>query len=187
VEHGAQVLAPFRALGMPVVDMVRPMRYPELFPPDDQSYHPTAVGRTMFLKHVDRVSAETILDYLRQSDAVMRVAQLRVLGGAMSRVPSMATAFAHRDRPILANVAAFYDGAEDRHTREAWTVEFANALHQGDDAAYVAFVGLEGPARVRAAYPPPTWQRLADVKQRYDPSNLFRMNQNITPHGGAHS
>jgi FAD/FMN-containing dehydrogenase len=185
VERGTEVMAPFRALATPVVDMVRPMRYPELFPPDDPSYHPTAVGRTMFLDHVDRLVAETILDYLRQSDASMRVAQLRVLGGAMARVPSMATAFAHRDRRILANVASFYEGSEDRNKREEWTVEFANALNQGDAAAYVAFVGTEGDARVRAAYPPPTWQRLANVKRRYDPTNLFRMNHNIKPHGSA--
>lgn len=185
VERGTEVLARFRGLAAPVVDMVRPMRYPELFPPDDPSHHPTAVGRTMFLDHVDRVAAETILDSLRQSDAVMRVAQLRVLGGAMARVPSTATAFAHRDRRILANVASFYEGSEDRPKREAWTVEFANALNQGDAAAYVAFVGAEGDARVRAAYPPPTWQRLANVKRRYDPGNVFRMNHNIKPHGSA--
>ena len=44
---GARAIAPFRALAEPVADMVRPMRYPEIFPPDDASYHPTAVGRTM--------------------------------------------------------------------------------------------------------------------------------------------
>jgi FAD/FMN-containing dehydrogenase len=182
-ERGREVMAPFRALATPLVDMVRPMRYPELFPPDDPSYHPTAVGRTMFLDRVDEGVAETILDYLRRSDASLRVAQLRVLGGAMARVPPDATAFAHRQCRIMATVAAFYDGAGDRHNKQAWTADFSRALHQGQEGAYVAFVGDEGAGRIRAAYPGPTWDRLAAVKARYDPSNVFRMNQNVLPDG----
>jgi FAD/FMN-containing dehydrogenase len=57
----------------------------------------------------------------------------------------------------------------------------AAALHQGDDGAYVNFLGDEGPERVRQAYPGPTWDRLVEVKRRYDPDNLFRRNQNIPP------
>ena len=104
----------------------------------------------------------------------MRVAQLRVLGGAMARVPVEATAFAHRQRRMMANVAAFYERPEDRPVHEAWVDEFAAALRQGDHGAYVNFLGDEGPARVRAAYPGPTWDRLVEVKRRYDPDNLFR-------------
>ena len=52
----------------------------------------------------------------------------------------------------------------------------------GDDrAAYVNFINDEGPSAVRDAYPPATWERLAAVKARYDPTNLFRGNQNIPP------
>ena len=135
----------------------------------------------MFTNTVDRPVAETILEFLGKSDASMRVAQLRVLGGAMARVPADATAFAHRDCRILINVAAFYNGAADRPVREAWVAAFASALHQGDDGAYVAFVGDEGETRVRAAYPNSTFERLAAIKARYDPENFFRLNQNITP------
>jgi FAD/FMN-containing dehydrogenase len=109
----------------------------------------------------------------------MRVAQLRVLGGAMARVAADATAFAHRDARILVNVAAFYTGAADKPIREAWVKEFSSALHQGNDGAYVSFLGDEGRERVRAAYPGATWTRLAAVKQQYDPSNLFRLNHNV--------
>ena len=59
--------------------------------------------------------------------------------------------------------------------------DFAGALRQGDGGAYVGFLGDEGEARVREAYPGSTWERLAAVKGRYDPSNLFRLNQNIPP------
>jgi FAD/FMN-containing dehydrogenase len=181
VDAGTRAVAPFRAAAAPVVDMVKPMSYPELFPPEDHSYHPLAVARTMFIDRFDRSVAETILDYLRRSDASMRVAQLRVLGGAMGRVPADATAFAHRDARILVNVAAFYTGAEDKPIRQAWVQEFSSALHQGNDGAYVNFLADEGRERVRAAYPGATWNRLAAIKQQYDPSNLFRRNHNVAP------
>ncbi len=180
-EAGARAIAPLRALATPLVDMVRPMRYPEIYPPEDESYHPKAVARTLFIDHVDRSVATTIVDYLQRSDASLRVAQLRVLGGAMARVPADATAFAHRTSRILVNVAAFYDGPDDRPRRDAWVKEFSAALHQRDAGAYVAFLANEGEARVRAAYPGSTWDRLEAVKARYDPDNLFRLNQNVAP------
>jgi len=180
-EAGERALAPFRALATPIVDMVKPMPYPEIYPPEDDSYHPTALTRTMFVDAIDRDVAETILDHLEASDASVRVAQLRVMGGAMARVPAEATAFAHRPSRIMVNVAAFYEGPEDRTVREAWVFEFAAALQQGDTGAYVNFLGDEGEARIRDAYPGPTWDRLAAIKARYDPTNLFRLNQNISP------
>jgi FAD/FMN-containing dehydrogenase len=99
----------------------------------------------------------------------------------MSRVPSDATAFAHRNRRIMVNVAAFYDGLDDKAVRETWVTEFAAALRQGEASAYVNFLGEEGEARVHEAYPASTWARLEAIKTRYDPTNLFRMNQNIPP------
>jgi FAD/FMN-containing dehydrogenase len=178
---GQRAIAPFRALAVPLADLVHPMPYPEMFPPDDPSYHPTAIGRTMFMDSIDRGVAETIVRTLNESDASLRVAQLRVLGGAVARVPANATAYAHRKSRIMVNVAAFYDGANDKPAREKWVTEFVAALHQGDDGAYVNFLDDEGEARVRAAYPGSTWDRLAAIKRRYDPGNLFRLNQNIPP------
>jgi FAD/FMN-containing dehydrogenase len=101
----------------------------------------------------------------------------------MARVPADATAFAHRSRRIMTNVAAFYDGPQDRAEKAAWAGDFAAALRQGDGGMYVGFVGDEGDAGVRAAYPAATWDRLAAVKARYDPENLFKLNQNIRPAG----
>ena len=95
------------------------MPYPELFAPDDESYHPLAVAQTLFVDVIDLGVAKTIMEFLHASDASMRVAQLRVLGGAMARVPADATAFAHRASRIMVNVAAFHEGPEDRPVREA--------------------------------------------------------------------
>jgi FAD/FMN-containing dehydrogenase len=178
---GERTLAPFRALATPIVDMVRPMPYPEIYPPEDASYHPTAIAHTLFLESVDRDVAETIVDHLRSSDATMRVAQLRVLGGEMARIPDDATAFAHRSSRILVSLATFYEGPHDRPAREAWLTDFAAALRQRDDGAYVNFLVDESEERVRAAYPGSTWDRLRAIKRRYDPTNLFRLNQNIPP------
>jgi len=182
VDEGERAVAPFRALAEPIADMVKPMRYPEMYPPEEGDYRPTAAARTLFVDAIDRDVAQTIVEYLRASDAMMRVAQLRVLGGAMARVPAEATAFAHRSSRIMVNVAAFYEGPEDRARRKAWVTDFAAALRQeGDGGAYVNFLGDEGEERVREAYPGSTWERLVEIKRRYDPTNLFRLNQNIPP------
>lgn len=180
-EAGERALAPFQALAAPIVDMLKPIPYPEIYPPDSDDYHPLAISKTMFVDTIDTAVAETIVRHLEASDAAMRVAQLRVLGGAMARVPADATAFAHRTSRIMVNVASFYEGPEDRDRRAAWVDGLAAALRQGDDGAYVNFLADEGEERIRAAYPGSTWDRLVAIKGRYDPTNLFRLNQNIPP------
>ncbi len=166
VAAGQRAVAPLRALASPIADLVRPLPYPAIYPPDEQGDHPTAVAHTMFVDRVDHQVAATIVEYLQASDAPVRVAQLRVLGGAMARVPAQATAFAHRASKIMVNVAAFSQGPADRAVRQAWVGDFAAALRQDDPGAYVGFLGEEGPARVRQAYPGPTWQRLAAIVTR---------------------
>ena len=180
-EAGERVIAPFRALATPIVDMVKPGRYPEMYPPDDPNYHPIASGRTLFMDSVDRRVAELILEHLESSTAMMRVTQLRVLGGAMARVPVDATAFAHRRSRIMANVAALYESTEQAPLYEPWVTDFAAALQQSDTGAYVNFLVDEGESRIRDAYPGKTWDRLRAIKRRYDPTNLFHRNQNIPP------
>ena len=139
----------------------------------------------MFMDRSTATMAATIVAQLEASDASMRAVQLRVLGGAIARVPADATAYAHRSSPIMVNVAAFYDGPEDRPRRAGVGGRHSAALDQGESGAYVNFVGDEGPERVHAAYPAGTWERLAAVKVRYDPENLFRRNQNVPPAGSS--
>src|SRR5215208_1892466 len=182
VEAGDRAIAPFQGLAEPIADMVKPMPYPEIYPPEEEDYHPIGSGRTMFLETIDGAVAQTIVDHLQNSSAQMAVAQIRVLGGAMARVPAEATAFAHRGSRIMVNVAALYEHSDEAAVYEPWVTDFAAALHQGGEVgAYVGFLGEEGEARVRDAYPGSTWKRLAEIKDRYDPTNLFRLNQNIPP------
>jgi hypothetical protein len=180
-----RAIAPFRSLATPIADMVKAQPYVAMYPPEDPNYRPTAVSRTMFVDSIDLARAELIVDYLSKSDAPMRVAQLRALGGAASRVPADATAYAHRSKAMLVNVAAFYQGEGERDARKAWATRFARALQPNDDSAYVGFLTDDGQARIRAAYPGATWDRLTKVKAAYDPTNLFRLNQNIPPKSSA--
>jgi FAD/FMN-containing dehydrogenase len=182
VEDGEQFVNRLRKLAPPIADMVRSMPYPEIYPPEMEDYHPVAASRTMFADTFDRNVAVSILEHLEGSTALMAVTQLRALGGAMARVPAGATAFAHRSRSIMANVAAIYDDPDQREQHEEWVADLASAV-AGDPGAYVGFLGHDGPARIREAYPDSTWDRLLDVKRRYDPSNLFRLNLNIPSNG----
>lgn len=180
VEAGQQAIAPFRALATPLADMIQPMPYAQMYPPDEEEYHPIGASRNLFMDEIDEEAARRMVAYLETSTALMAVVQIRVLGGAMARVPVDATAFAHRQRRIMVNVAALVESQEQLAVHEARVREIAAALQQGP-GVYVNFVGDEGAARVREAYPGATWERLVAVKTRYDPTNLFRLNQNIPP------
>ncbi len=179
-EAGLAAVAPFRALATPIADMIRPMTYPELYVAAEGP-NLKAVTRNMFLDHVDRATGEAIVDRLSKGTSMIRAAQIRVLGGAVSRVPNDATAYGHRDRRILINVVAAYMNPAETPTHAAWVAETAGALDQGITGAYVNFISDEGLAAGRAAYPDATWDRLAKIKSRYDPKNLFHRNQNVPP------
>jgi FAD/FMN-containing dehydrogenase len=180
-EAGERAVAPFRELAEPLADMLKEMPYPGIYMEEEGDFHPIASDRTMFLDRVDEDVATTILDRISSSDAMMAAAQFRVLGGAMARVPADATAFAHRASKIMVNVAALYEQVDDRPRYEEWVQAFADAIRQDDQGAYVNFLEDEGEERVRAAYPGATWDRLREIKRRYDPTNLFHLNQNIPP------
>jgi hypothetical protein len=180
---GERAMAPFRALAEPIADLLRPMPYPEMFaePEGAGDYRPKAIDRTFFMQRVDLADAQAMIEALNASDAPLRAVQLRVLGGAMARVPADATAFAHRQARIMAVVVSFFEGDNDFSVRRVWVQKLAATLDQGVPGAYVNFLGEAGEEGVHRAYPPSTWDRLAAIKARYDPMNVFRLNQNIPP------
>jgi FAD/FMN-containing dehydrogenase len=178
---GERAVAPFRALATPLADLVKPMPWLEIYQPEDESYRPMVIQYTTFKDRIDGADAKTMVDFLASSDATLRAVQLRVLGGAVARVPVEATAYAHRERRVMTHLVNFYDGTpEDRAVRQTWIDDFSRAIGYGT-GAYVNFLMTEGPDRIRMAYPDPTWDRLVALKGRYDPTNLFRLNQNIPP------
>ena len=76
-------------------------------------------------------------------------------------------------------LGALFERADDTPEHEAWLSSLAAAMRDGAPGVYVNFLADEGEARVREAYPDATWDRLVEVKRRYDPTNLFRLNQNV--------
>jgi FAD/FMN-containing dehydrogenase len=178
---GERALAPFRAMARPIHDGLQAMRYPALYEEPGEAPKPVAMAvQSRFMDVLDHATAEAVLDHLHASTAPMSVAQFRVLGGAVARVPVQATAFAHRDRRMMVAVAAAYDVAEAAPEHEAWVAGLAGALPTAS-GAYVGFLADEGADAVRAAYPGATGDRLRRVKATWDPANRFRLNQNVLP------
>ncbi|WP_326653164.1 MULTISPECIES: FAD-binding oxidoreductase [unclassified Streptomyces] len=181
-EEGEKVIGRFRAIVPPLADMVQAMPYTGMFPPADPLEHPISVSRNMFIDQVDRETAELILERVTASSAMVAGAQLRVLGGAMARVPNDATAFAHRQSKIMAHLSAIYADAAEADVHATWVDEFMTAMRQSDSGAYVNFIMDVTQEQIRnAVFPGATGERLAQVKAKYDPTNLFRSNHNITP------
>ncbi len=184
---GEKAMEPFRSLATPIADMLKPMPYPEMFqeepvPEGGEPYRPKVVEHPMFLSNLDEPAAQAIVDAIAGSDAPLKAVQLRVLGGAMARVQADATAFAHRQAKVMAQVVCFYNGPDDYAAREAWVRDLVAAIGDDTPGAYVNFIGgAGGTERIGDAYPRATYERLAEIKGRYDPTNLFHLNQNIPP------
>jgi FAD/FMN-containing dehydrogenase len=180
-EAGERAIAPIRALATPLADMVRPIRYPEIYEGPEGPRPAIDGGTNVLVDGLSPGAGETILEHLETSTAQIPAAQLRVLGGAMARVPDDATAFGYRGAKLMVNVAAMDESPEEGPEHKAWASSLATALSDGTAAAYVGFLGDEGEQGVRRAYPPSTLDRLNQVKHQYDPDDLFRLNENIRP------
>lgn len=180
-DAAARALEPFRALATPLFDTVKSGPFLDLYQGGGGSPPGLPELRTLFVDRVSEDDAQTIVGFLTESDSLMRAVQIRVLGGAINRVPAQQTAYAHRNSQIMVNLVNFYQDTAEQPRRRKWADDLMGALRQSDSGAYVNFIGAEGPERVRAAYPGATWERLRRIKRQYDPQNLFHRNQNIPP------
>lgn len=184
LDAGQRALAPLRTLAgqTPLADTTGPTPYPSLYDLTamSASSRPHAL-RNAYLRELSDETIEIVLDFVGRATSPLGTVALRELGGAMARVPVDATAFAHRDKAFY--IAADNAWDDDVHTERhvAWTDDFWAAVAPHTDGAYAGFMGDEGDDRVRAAYPPATYARLAAIKRRYDPGNLFRLNPNVRP------
>jgi hypothetical protein len=181
--EGEMALAPLRALATPVVDTVGVMPYPEIYRLTEFAAAPHAASiRSMFAHDLSDATLDAALAAMEHASSPFSLIQFRGLGGAMARVDSDATAFAHRDQQyFLAIIGLWLDAAEDGTVHTAWTESLWNEIRHEASGVYVNFLENEGPDRVRDAYPAATYARLAKIKQHYDPENLFRFNQNVLP------
>jgi FAD/FMN-containing dehydrogenase len=184
---GEKAIAPIRTLATPIADMVRPIRYPEMYAGPAAPHPAFSVGTNLLVDELSAGGAETILAHLATAPAAIAQVQVRVLGGAIARVADGATAFGHRRAKLMVNIEAIDKRVEKRAEDQTWAVGVAEALSGGvTTPAYVGFIGEEGEDGVRRAYPPATLKRLAQVKRRYDPDNLFHLNLNIAPDRRSH-
>ncbi len=182
-EAAQKALAPFRALAAPLADLVAPGSYSNLYMLDPPSgMRPMVTVRSRFTERFGIEQARALVDAAESCDAPMKMAQIRVLGGAHAWVHPDATAFAHRsDRFMVSFLSMYGGGPEMIEAQERWASEAIGAAAPGSDSAYVNFVGAQEQAGRDIAYPAATLARLRQVKRRYDPENLFRLNTNITP------
>jgi FAD/FMN-containing dehydrogenase len=181
-EAGQAALDPFRKLAEPLFELVMPMPYPgiyQMLAEAEKRAHGS--HRSRFLTKIDDDAVDAMLSAMAATTSPAAMVQIRALGGAMARVPADATAFAHRDAPIMVIIVNLYEDPATEPIHAAWTVALFDALAPNASGVYANFLEVEGEARILSAYPGGAYERLAEVKRRYDPSNLFQLNQNIRP------
>jgi FAD/FMN-containing dehydrogenase len=180
--NGQAAIEPFRQVATPMAEMVAPMPYPGIYEfTKQEGEHGPFVTRSVFLETLDEAAIDTILDAHAAPSGPFSMTQIRILGGAMADVPADATAFAHRDAHVMVAILAIYQDPAETPVHEAWAARYFAALQPAATGVYSNFLEDEGEGRIRDAYPEATYARLADVKRRYDPSNVFHRNQNIRP------
>ena len=186
-EDGERALRPLRAVWSPSTDTVGLTSYVALQSAPDTSF-PTGrlhYWKSGYLRDMTDGAIQTLLEHVPQMPSAMSGVGLQRLHGAAGRVPPDATAFPHRaDQYDLVILAQWADPLESSRNI-AWARGLFDAMRPHlQDAVYVNNLGAEGPERVRAAYGP-NYERLAEAKRKYDPGNVFRLNQNVPPGGSG--
>lgn len=182
-DAGMEASRPLRSLATPVADAVQPMPYVALqsmfdgaFPPGRRHY-----WKSGFLKDLSDEAIAVMDRFAAERPSPMSAVGLQQLHGAAARVRPDATAFPHRDSQYDFIILAQWDDPADTTANIDWAVSFFEAMRPFlTSAVYVNDLGQEGGDRVRAAYGA-NYDRLATIKAKYDPDNLFRMNHNVAP------
>jgi FAD/FMN-containing dehydrogenase len=184
VDEGEMVLRPLREFGSPAVDTIAPVPYEtvqnlltEVFQPGLRHY-----WKSGFFRDFSDEAIEAMVDFFA-SDVPPPFAAMAIehLGGAISRVGERDTAFSHRHAKHSLLVLRMWQNPDESDENMAWGRACYRAAEPFiENGVYVNYLGDEGEARVRAAYGA-NYERLAEVKTKYDPANLFRLNQNVTP------
>jgi FAD/FMN-containing dehydrogenase len=178
-------VAPLRTLADPIFDMVGPMPYLAMQQALDPLWGAGAQNyfTSELLEKLPDAAIDTLLTQWMSKPSPESELHVQHAGGAMGRVDAAATAFSHRSAAYIVNIIARATDSSDFAVHTDWARSTRSAVSRyGTDATYVNFTGEATPDEVRASYPPATFARLVDVKRRYDPNNMFRFNQNISPH-----
>jgi FAD binding domain/Berberine and berberine like len=191
IEEGERVLRPLRAFGSPLEDGIRPMAYTALqsapdegFPPGQQHY-----WKSSNLEHLSDEAIEVMVWLVKEMPSPSSGVGLQQMHGAASRVDPAATAFPHRDEHYDLLILSQWANPADSEENVRWTRELFEAMQPFvGKGVYVSNLGEEEGDRVKEAYGE-HYERLVALKDRYNPTNLFRLNQNVKPtaHSGATS
>lgn len=176
-----RVLAPFRAIATPLADLVMPGTYSNLYMLDPPPEMRGMVSiRSRFADRFGIDEARALVAAAGNCTAPMSMSQIRVLGGAHTRIGRDATAFGHRASRFMVSFLAMYGGdAAEIAAQEHWVGESVASVAPQATGTYVNFLGMGETGG--SAYSSATMTRLRQVKRRYDPENLFRINTNVTP------
>lgn len=182
LETGEKVLRPLRSFGSPAADHFQPMPYTDFqksldwwAPPGRQHY-----WKSSFMREMDDKAIDVIVDFAMRKPTHSCGVGVEYMHGAMQRVAPDATAFAHRSARYNFMLLGQWDTPAQNETCMRWVREFWDAMRPFLDAGvYVNYMSEgEGEERVRGAYGA-NYDRLVQLKNKYDPTNLFRINQNI--------
>jgi FAD/FMN-containing dehydrogenase len=185
LDDGEQALAPLRSFGPPAADMFQPMPYNEAQRMADFLWSPGRYGywKSSYMNELNDAAIDVIIDYFARVPSPHTVVVLEHYGnGAMSRVPESDTAFGHRNWPYNFLVTSAWSDPAETDRNIAWTREFFEAMRPFlVNASYINYIGDEGIEGLKGSYSEEKFARLAAIKSKYDPTNLFRMNHNIAP------
>ncbi len=183
LKEGEEVLRPLHEFGPPALDLFQPMPYTVLQSMLDASV-PAGLQNYWKAEYLQDLTDEAIDAFASHTASFLSpwtMAHLQQLGGAAGRVAGDATAFGHRDAPQVMNLISIWEDPVDSPDNIGWTRDFYEAMKPfSHGGVYVNFLGDEGADRVKAAYGG-NYDRLVALKDKYDPTNLFRVNQNIKP------
>lgn len=187
VENGPEVFKALRAVGTPVLDLLGPIPWPILQSMNDAGY-PHGLrwySRTHSYTDLTDAAIELHVKYGTQMPSTLSLTHFYPVNGAAHRVGASETAWSNRNAAFVQVISGVdRDPATDAPLTQ-WVKDYWLALHShSTGGAYVNFFGEEGADRVKSAYGE-NYARLAQVKAKYDPANLFRMNQNIKPATGS--
>jgi FAD/FMN-containing dehydrogenase len=183
VEDGERVVKPLKAFGSPVVDACEPKSYVQHQAMFDPSF---PHGWWYYIRSCDVADLtddviDITVEYAQQIRSPLGAFPIWQLGGAVARVGDDETAFNGRQAGYTFNVTAITDSADGFGEERDWARRFWTALEPHHTSVYVNFLMEEGEERVREAYGAEKYDRLKALKRRYDPDNVFRLNQNIPP------
>jgi FAD/FMN-containing dehydrogenase len=182
VEDGRRALEPLRRFASPALDMAVPMPYLALQTMLDATAPPGLhyYNRAEWLDDLDEAAIAMLVEHFERVSSPLSQVILGRMGGAVSRIPTEATAFPHRQARNLLWIVTGWMPEEDAEPHLAWARTIHGAMKPfAAGGVYVNALGDE-PHRVRAAYGT-NWERLREVKRAYDPDNVFRRNANIPP------